>query len=715
MPVSQMNNERGIAIRVGVPRALSHYHLYPFFRTILNGLGVEVVVSPQSNSDVMEYLHTCPTDEPCLPVKQLFAHVRWLQRKGNVHFIWLPRITSVFGNPCCPKTIGAPDMVFHALNLVSSRVLMPTIDITDDPGKMVRQIEKVAAKFGQHNPRYLKKLLAAALFDLDLDVSRCVEARISPVDLWFNTRTFLNNDLDEDAPRIAILGQPYLIYDKVCRVIADYINPRAIIITPEMVSQSKIDKAVEHIPDADEHLWHLERQVLGAGLHLINSGKVEKVINVTAFGCGTSLVTEPYLTGAAEDAGIPLLNLIIDEHTGEAGILTRLEAFIDTAPFDSEPPAKYVVPLHIEKRVVGYPSMGHVDIGFDSFFADLGVDYITAPRTSTAIIELGRDLAPEFACFPFISTLGQMQNLLDNGANTILMVGGKGLCRLGWYGQIQELLLRRTGREFDMVVADSFLPLTEKLPAFIKNISKLTNNAPWHKLIPSFLFSLDKIRTADNIIELVRELRAYEDVRGAGDELLKKHFTRLRQITSKEDLKTFARQAYLEIASVPKSETNPLKVRLTGEIWVLLEQEATNYLERWIATAMPHRVLVDCRHSVMGWYDDHVLGQGKSRQQRMESQKAAEGWLASAVGGHGLESVGDVVLASKEDIDGVIHIFPFTCMPEIVAQNIIVSASESLDIPVLTYVVSEQSGEAGMATRLEAFLDVLEARKNVEN
>ncbi len=697
---------------MGLPRALSHYHLYPFFKTFLNGLGVEVVVSPQSNADVMEYLHTCPTDEPCLPVKQLFAHVRWLQRKGNVHFIWLPRVTSVFGNPCCPKAIGAPDMVYHALNLVSNRVLMPTIDITDDPGKMVRQIEQVAEKFGLHNPGFLKKLLASALFDLDMDVSRCVEGRLSPVDLWFNSRIYLNNELDDDAPRIAILGQPYLIYDKVSRVIADYINPRAIIITPEMVSQSKIDKAVEDIPDADTHLWHLERQVLGAGLHLINSGKVDKVINVTAFGCGTSLVTEPYLTTAAEDAGIPFLNLIIDEHTGEAGILTRLEAFIDTSPFDAEPPVKNLVPIHIEKRVIGYPSMGHVDIGFDSFFADSGVDFITSPRTTPAIVELGRDIAPEFACFPFVSTLGQMQNLLDNDANTILMVGGKGLCRLGWYGQIQELLLRRSGRNFEMIVADSFLPLLDKFPAFMSNIRKITNNAPWYKSMPAFLFALDKIRTADKIVEQVRYLRAYEDVRGTADALLKKYFANLRQISANSDLKRFVSDTFLELASVPKSETNPLKVRLTGEIWVLLEQEATNYLERWLATAMPHRVLVDCRHSVTGWYDDHVLGKGMLRQQRLESQKAAEKWLAYPVGGHGLESVGDVVLASKEDIDGVIHIFPFTCMPEIVAHNIIVSVSEALDIPVLTYIISEQTGEAGMATRLEAFLDVLEARKN---
>jgi predicted nucleotide-binding protein (sugar kinase/HSP70/actin superfamily) len=62
-------------------------------------------------------------------------------------------------------------------------------------------------------------------------------------------------------------------------------------------------------------------------------------------------------------------------------------------------------------------------------------------------------------------------------------------------------------------------------------------------------------------------------------------------------------------------------------------------------------------------------------------------------------------------MDGIIHVFPFTCMPEIVAQNIQVKVSKELDNPVLTQIISEQTGEAGYQTRLEAFLDVLLERR----
>jgi len=94
-----------------------------------------------------------------------------------------------------------------------------------------------------------------------------------------------------------------------------------------------------------------------------------------------------------------------------------------------------------------------------------------------------------------------------------------------------------------------------------------------------------------------------------------------------------------------------------------------------------------------------------------QAVRAAYPYLREEVGGHGQMSVGETVLAKEEACDGVVHLFPFTCMPEIVAQNILVKASDDLDVPTLTVIVSEQTGEAGLQTRVEAFLDILEERR----
>jgi predicted nucleotide-binding protein (sugar kinase/HSP70/actin superfamily) len=91
--------------------------------------------------------------------------------------------------------------------------------------------------------------------------------------------------------------------------------------------------------------------------------------------------------------------------------------------------------------------------------------------------------------------------------------------------------------------------------------------------------------------------------------------------------------------------------------------------------------------------------------------RAATGYLPVDIGGHGQESVGEAVLARIRGMDGVLHLFPFTCMPEIIAQSILVKVSNDLDIPVLSLMISEQTGVAGLRTRLEAFCDLLEGRK----
>ncbi len=77
------------------------------------------------------------------------------------------------------------------------------------------------------------------------------------------------------------------------------------------------------------------------------------------------------------------------------------------------------------------------------------------------------------------------------------------------------------------------------------------------------------------------------------------------------------------------------------------------------------------------------------------------------VGGHGQESIAQIVNFSKMGFDGVIHLLPFTCMPEIVAKSAIPKVSQEYSIPVMTIVLDEHSAETGFRTRLEAFIDMI--------
>ncbi|HPU41527.1 MAG TPA: hypothetical protein PKY26_03860 [Acetivibrio clariflavus] len=81
------------------------------------------------------------------------------------------------------------------------------------------------------------------------------------------------------------------------------------------------------------------------------------------------------------------------------------------------------------------------------------------------------------------------------------------------------------------------------------------------------------------------------------------------------------------------------------------------------------------------------------------------------IGGHGIQTIGASVIATKRKYDGVIQIYPFTCMPEIIAQNVLIEVQRKYKIPVMTLIVDEMTGEEGYKTRLEAFVDMLEMRR----
>jgi len=104
----------------------------------------------------------------------------------------------------------------------------------------------------------------------------------------------------------------------------------------------------------------------------------------------------------------------------------------------------------------------------------------------------------------------------------------------------------------------------------------------------------------------------------------------------------------------------------------------------------------------LGSFD--VLNKEKKRL-----KKFALPYLRRDVGAHGLESIAEKVCLSREGYDGVVHLAPFTCMPEAVAANIMPSTKE--DIPVLTILCDEEMAKTGFLTRLEAFVDLLKWRR----
>lgn len=94
------------------------------------------------------------------------------------------------------------------------------------------------------------------------------------------------------------------------------------------------------------------------------------------------------------------------------------------------------------------------------------------------------------------------------------------------------------------------------------------------------------------------------------------------------------------------------------------------------------------------------------------AREAACPYLCEMIGGHGQDTVGHTVMYAHDGYDGVVQLAPFTCIPEIVAKGVLPSVSLDLDIPIISFFLDEQTGEAGFRTRLEAFVDLLVRRRN---
>lgn len=702
--------------RVGIPRAMGYYYLYPFFRTLLSELGAEPVLSPPTTKRILEGMDVCPTDEPCLAVKLHFSHADALARRDDIDFLFLPVIAQVNKTYCCPKFIGIADMTRHGLRLAEDRVVMPVIEYGDDDRQLMNDLRPLTQRLGVSDRAVVARAIRRAREAQNAYRSVCVTQQITTPEAYRLTEQGIAPELPAvpaGSPTIAVIGHPYIIYEVVSQGMVDRLRHSGKVLTAEMIDAADVAREIDTIEEGPR-LWPFEAMLLGAALHLLRQGKVDKMILVGSFECGPESIIESYIEEEAHRQGIPLMVLAMDEHSGEAGLVTRLEAFMDTDKIRGETPAAELSTPHIpmrEEMLLGFPSMGYLDISVRNFVESFGIRTVATPRTTQSCVELGREIAPEFVCFPFTATLGQMRYMLDHGANTLLMIGGKGYCRLGWYAQVQERLLRNLGYEFNMHIVDSPVPIRTKWDDFRAMMKGITGNAPWPKILSALHTAYRHLDAIDRADTLLHKLRAFERVQGTADKAFTRYLRRMSHTFELKTIRQLEREFLEEVNAIELEDTQPLRIRIVGEIWVVLEQSATRDVEQWLGSRSRPRVWVEREHSSSSWFRANALHHPATLRREHEIAKAAEPWLSQRVGGHGQMTVGQVALAKQEGMEGVLHIFPFTCMPEIIAQNIIVSSADALDIPVLTYIVSEQTGEAGMETRLESFLDVLEERR----
>jgi len=352
---------------------------------------------------------------------------------------------------------------------------------------------------------------------------------------------------------------------------------------------------------------------------------------------------------------------------------------------------------------IAMPHMGNLYIPFKALFQRLNVDFVVPPINNQRTLSLGVKHSPEGLCIPFKLTLGNLIEAAGLGADTLLMPIGFGICRLGYYAKIQEQILHDLGYNIKMVT----MGVSErKLLGFLHLIKYLSNNASWPKIISAFRFGLAKLNALDRIERVVQKVRPIERIKGAANKLFARAVEAIDQADSHGTLKKVQRDSLTRLDQVVKdTQTRPLIVGITGEFYVLLEPFSNLDVERELG-----KLGVEVRRTtfISEWTKFSLFLNPLGMNEKDRIHKAALPYLKRDVGGDGWESVGEKVLHANE-YDGLIHLAPFTCMPEIVAENIMLKTKET--IPVLTILCDEQLAKPGMLTRLEAFVDLLWHRR----
>ena len=311
---------------IGIPMALESWNYFPLFKEFYERLGCKVVQSRPTNKRTIEVGGNLVVDETCLPCKVAAGAAASLE--GKVDYILLHRFVSLrpyFTN--CPKYIAFPDVM--RLNL-KTPILSPWVDYRrNKKGLKEALLETALVITGDEKTFGLAYRAALRIQQRFTKLLHRQHTTPEAFDILFKGAEEKPHRAGLEQVKVGVVGHPYIMHDPYTSLqfIKKLREMGVYTITNEMIPERvvrRFERSVNKIP-----FWEHERKLMGAAFFLIQSGKVDGVINVSSFSCGTNSVTGEFITHWASEHKVPLLHLAFDEHTAEAGIMTRLEAFVN--------------------------------------------------------------------------------------------------------------------------------------------------------------------------------------------------------------------------------------------------------------------------------------------------------------------------------------------------------------------------------------------------
>ena len=360
-----------------------------------------------------------------------------------------------------------------------------------------------------------------------------------------------------------------------------------------------------------------------------------------------------------------------------------------------------------KKVKVAFPHMGNISIAWAGALEKVGVEPFIPPYTNKRTLSLGTKNSPEAICLPYKLILGNFVEAIEGGADYVSMITSPGICRLGEYGKSIQNTLSDMGYEANYIE----LNLYDGFKGFYQYLKDLTGKNDPILFIRAINMVIRRVFVLDDLEDALSYFRAREIKPGTAEKHYKKGLKYVIDSKNTKELKEAKKKALKELAQTEIDKNREvLHVDLTGEIYLVNDYFSNQDIERELG-----KMGVQTRRSltVGSFLKDAIIPKmfrkGETHLER--AYRMAQPYLMRDIGGDALECVSDVAWACENGKDGLIHISPFTCMPEIMSQNIFPNMREDCNIPVLSLIMDEQTGKAGYITRLEAFVDLMKRRK----
>ena len=710
---------------IGIPRLLYLNDFLPFWQTFFTELGYRVVFSERTNRTLINRALETAAAESCFPAKVAIGHIQDLL-EGKVDILFVPSFirfpeshTTDANSQACPYAQALPYIARASLRYTQTRVIEPVLLLHDEL-HFRRSIGKIGSMLGKGRAAVRRAgMLARKTQD---ECMRAAEER---------GRNVLAG-IKPDEKALVLIGRNYNTCDPGMNL---NLSAKIRDLGVQAIPMDYLSLGDADLSDMGGTYWRSGQKIIAAA-RIIREHPSLFPVYITNFGCGPdSFITHFF---RQEMQGKPYLQLEIDEHSADAGAITRIEAFLDSVSagaarksqsFHIKSPVSFNGSLRSKK--VYLPPMTDHAFALAAAFRSCGVDAEVLPESDEETLRIGREFSSGRECYPLALTTGDMIKAarrpgFDADSSAFFMPTGKGPCRFGQYHRYHRQVLDRVGLDRVEILS----PMQdESLHQDVRMLDK-----------DFFLMSWRGAFAVDMLQKALWECRPYEKQPGQTDRMYHAALDRVTEaVERRADLLPVLRDVYEEFSAVEITERTRPVIGVVGEIYIrsnrFSNEDIVRQIEKlggeaWVSPISEWLLYLNETAKVSAKRSRSWKALLKayltSRVQRRDEQRflsgfngnlrslhepsiedtlfAAQPYIDPSFEGEAVLSIGKAIDFINKGVSGIVNVMPFTCMPGTIATAVLKRLREDYgNIPVLT-IAYEGQRDSQTLTRLEAFI-----------